>query len=79
MRQYECVYILDPALAEDDLGTLSERFRQVVLGQGGNVDGLDKWEKRRLAYEVKGKREGVYYVMNFSANPGAEAELEIEP
>jgi small subunit ribosomal protein S6 len=75
MRHYECVYILDPTLAEEDLGSLSERFRQVVVNQGGSVDGLDRWERRRLAYEIKGKREGVYYVMNFQANPGVESEL----
>jgi small subunit ribosomal protein S6 len=39
------------------------------------VDAVDKWERRRLAYEVKGRREGVYVVMNFSGEPSTEAEL----
>jgi small subunit ribosomal protein S6 len=69
------MYIMDPALTDDELGSYAERIRQVVLTQGGAVDALEKWERRRLAYEVKGKREGIYYLMNFTADPGVEAEL----
>ena len=52
-----------------------ERFKTLVAENGGTVEGVDKWERRRLAYEVKGKREGIYVVMNFSGEPAAEAEL----
>jgi len=54
---------------------LLERFKTLVGENGGTVDGVDKWERRRLAYEVKGKREGIYVVMNFSGEPATEAEL----
>jgi small subunit ribosomal protein S6 len=69
------MYIMDPGLSEEDLGAAAERFRQVVISQGGAVQHLEKWERRRLAYEVKGKREGTYYLLNFTGDPGVEAEL----
>lgn len=75
MRKYECAYILDPTLADEDQEPLIERFKTLVGDNGGAVDAVDKWERRRLAYEVKGKREGVYVFMNFGGEPSTEAEL----
>ena len=75
MRKYECTYIMDPTLADEDQEPLIERFKTLVGDNGGTVDAVDKWERRRLAYEVKGKREGIYVVMNFGGEPSTEAEL----
>jgi small subunit ribosomal protein S6 len=75
MRQYECVYILDPTLTDEQQEPLIERFKTLVSDNGGTVTAVDKWERRRLAYEVKGKREGVYVVMNFNGEAATEAEL----
>jgi small subunit ribosomal protein S6 len=75
MRKYECTYILDPGLADEQQDPIIDRFKTLVGDNGGTVDAVDKWERRRLAYEVKGKREGVYVVMNFSGEPKTEAEL----
>jgi len=75
MRKYECTYILDPGLADEQQEPIIDRFKTLVGDNGGTVDAVDKWERRRLAYEVKGKREGVYVVMNFSGEPSTEAEL----
>jgi small subunit ribosomal protein S6 len=75
MRKYECTYIMDPALSDEDQDALIERFRNLVGQNSGTVDAADKWERRRLAYEVKGRREGVYVVMNFTGEPATEAEL----
>jgi small subunit ribosomal protein S6 len=75
MRKYECTYILDPGLADEDQEPFIERFKTLVGDNGGTVDNVDKWERRRLAYEVKGKREGIYVVMNFTGEPSTEAEL----
>jgi len=75
LRKYECTYILDPGLTDEQQEPLMERFKTLVAENGGTVEGVDKWERRRLAYEVKGKREGVYVVMNFSGEPSTEAEL----
>jgi small subunit ribosomal protein S6 len=75
MRKYECMYILDPGLADEQQEPIIDRFKNLVGDNGGTVEAVDKWERRRLAYEVKGKREGVYVVMNFSGEPSTEAEL----
>jgi small subunit ribosomal protein S6 len=75
MRKYECTYILDPGLSDEEHEPLIERFKTLVSDNGGSVDAVDKWERRRLAYEVKGKREGVYVVMNFNGEPRTETEL----
>src|SRR5438067_556554 len=75
MRQYEAMYILDPGLEEEQQGALVERFQGLVREQGGEIQHVDRWERRRLAYEVRGRREGYYVVMNFAGEPAAEAEL----
>ena len=76
MRQYEVVYIMDPMLDEDQQGGLVERFRGLVGTQGGEVQHVDRWERRRMAYEIKGRREGFYVVMNFRGEPAVETELD---
>src|SRR5262249_13737522 len=75
MRLYEAMYILDPGLDEDQQTALVDRFQALVGSQGGEVQHLDRWERRGLAYEVKGRREGYYVVMNFRGTPAVEAEL----
>jgi small subunit ribosomal protein S6 len=75
MRQYEAMYILDPALEDEQQTALVERFQTLVGTQGGEVQHVDRWERRRLAYEIQGRREGFYVVMNFRGTPAAEAEL----
>jgi small subunit ribosomal protein S6 len=69
------MYIMDPALSDEDQEALIERFRNLVTQNSGTVEAAEKWERRRLAYEVKGRREGVYVVMNFTGEPATEAEL----
>jgi small subunit ribosomal protein S6 len=76
MRQYESVYIIDPQLEEDQQNALVERFQTLVGDNGGNVQLVDRWERRRMAYEIKGRREGYYVVMNFQGTQATEAELD---
>lgn len=75
MRQYEAVYIIDPTLEEEQLAALVERFQSLVGNQGGEVQHVDRWERRRLAFEIKGRREGFYVVMNFRGISATETEL----
>jgi len=76
MRQYEITYIIDPQLEEADQGALIERFQTLVGNNEGEVQHVDRWERRRLAYEIKGRREGQYVVMNFQGTAATEAELD---
>jgi small subunit ribosomal protein S6 len=75
MRQYEVVYIIDPQLEEDQQNALVERFQTLIRDNGGEIQLVDRWERRRMAYEIKGRREGYYVVMNFQGTQATEAEL----
>lgn len=75
MRQYEAVYIMDPQLEEDQHNALVARFSTLVQDNGGEIQHVDRWERRRMAYEIQGRREGFYVVMNFRGTQATEAEL----
>jgi len=75
LRPYEVIYILDPALTEEQLSEQVARFAQVARDQGAEVSEPKRWSKRRLAYRIKGKGEGYYVVMTLRAEPAAMAEL----
>lgn len=74
-QPYEAVYIVDPSLGDEQIGTISAKYRGIVETGGGTVENIDVWERRRLAYEIKGRTEGIYIVMQFQAKPDVEAEL----
>jgi len=59
MRQYELMVILDPELDDRTVQPSLERFLKVVTTDGGSVDNVDIWGRRRLAYEIKKKSEGL--------------------
>ncbi len=74
-QPYEAVYILDPDLGDERISAVTAKYRGVVETGGGTLEKIDVWERRRLAYEVKGRTEGIYVVMQFRAKPPVEAEL----
>jgi small subunit ribosomal protein S6 len=63
-------------LEEDQITGLIQRFSNLVTNSGGEITSTDRWEKRRLAYEVNGRREGIYVVMAFRATPEVRAEMD---
>ena len=76
MRQYELMVILDPELDDRTVQPSLERFLKVVTTDGGSVDNVDIWGRRRLAYEIKKHAEGVYAVVNFTCEPATAKELD---
>jgi small subunit ribosomal protein S6 len=74
-RAYEAIYILDPDSGEEKVATTTTRYRELVENQGGTVQKIDIWERRKLAYEIKGRNEGIYVVMQFTGTAPVEAEL----
>ena len=72
---YEAVYILDPALSEEQIATLVAKFKAVVEANG-TVSEIDEWGKRRLAYPINDLMEGYYVLMNYESKPEFPAELE---
>ena len=76
MRHYEVMVILDPDLEERAVSPLIENFLSVVREGEGKVEKVDTWGRRRLAYEVNKKSEGIYAVVTLSADPATVKELD---
>ncbi len=76
MRQYELMVILDPELDDRTVQPSLDKFLKVVTSDGGTVDTIDIWGRRRLAYEIKKKAEGIYAVVNFTSEPATAKELD---
>jgi len=76
LRKYEVVFVHRPDLDEEKSTALIERFKDLIETHGGEVLKIDKWGKRRLAYEVKDLREGVYIIVQMNAEPKVATELD---
>jgi small subunit ribosomal protein S6 len=73
---YEAIYILDVNQPEEQIQSIIAKYREILERNGAEVDDTDRWEPRRLAYEVKGRREGIYIIVNFRSEPAAKDELD---
>jgi small subunit ribosomal protein S6 len=76
MRRYEMMVILDPDLEERTVAPSLEQFLTVIRTDGGTVENVDIWGRRRLAYEIIKKHEGIYAVIDMTASPDAVKELD---
>jgi small subunit ribosomal protein S6 len=76
MRHYEVMVILDPSLDERTVAPSLETFLNVVKKDGGSVDKVDIWGKRRFAYEINKHAEGIYAVIDLQAEPASVLELD---
>jgi small subunit ribosomal protein S6 len=76
MRRYEMMIILDPGLEENTIQPSLDQFLTVIRDGGGSVDKVDVWGRRRLAYEIDKKSEGIYAVIDMNAEPGTVRELD---
>ncbi len=76
MRPYEIVIILDASLDEEAIRGLIDRANEAIRARGGNPGRVDRWGKRRFAYELKHRSEGYYVLIEATAEPGALADVE---
>lgn len=76
MRPYELMVIIDPEVEERTVEPTLQKFVNVITTDGGTVDKVDIWGRRRLAYDIKKKSEGIYAVVNFTAEPATAQELD---
>jgi small subunit ribosomal protein S6 len=76
MHQYELMVILDPEIDERTVAPSLDKFLNVIRNDGGTIDNVDVWGRRRLAYEINKKSEGIYAVVALTANPDATVELD---
>jgi len=76
MRAYEVMVILDPNLEERTIEPSLDKYLNVIRKDGGNVENVDVWGRRRLAYEVKKNAEGIYAVITLQAEPATVKEFD---
>lgn len=76
MRPYELLFILRPDLDDEAADAAVERVTGVIEQNGGQLDEVSRWGKRRLAYELNGFRDGNYTVVTFQMEPGTTQEIE---
>src|SRR5918998_5679813 len=76
MRQYELMVILDPEVEERTVAPSLDKYLSVITTQGGNVDKVDIWGRRRMAYDINKKTEGIYAVVDFTASADTAKELD---
>ena len=75
MTEYEILLLLDPDLPEEKQGEVVERVRTLIEQGGGTVDRHDAWGRRKLAYPIQKKEEGVYHLVSFTSEAETLDEL----
>lgn len=76
MRQYEVMVILNPDLEERTVGPELDKFLSVIRDSGGSVEKVDIWGRRRLSFEMAKRWEGIYAVLDITAEPAAVLEMD---
>jgi small subunit ribosomal protein S6 len=76
MRHYEMMIILDPELEERTVQPSLDQFLTVIQTNGGSVDKVDVWGRRRLAYAIDKKSEGIYAIVDITSEPDPIKELD---
>lgn len=69
LREYEMMVLLDPDLSDEEISQSLSGLRKLIEESGGEVERVDEWGRRSLAYEIRHKREGYYAVLYFKAGP----------
>ena len=76
MRAYEVMVILDPSLDERTIEPSLDKYLNVIRKDGGSIESLDVWGRRRMAYEINKNAEGIYAVIQLTAQPATVKEFD---
>ncbi len=76
MKAYELLYFVDPTANEETRAGAMKRIDVAITGEGGTIDSVEDWGKRKLAFEIDDLTEGDYTLVNFHADPTQIAELD---
>jgi small subunit ribosomal protein S6 len=76
MRAYEVMVILDPSLEERTVEPSLDKYLNVIRKDGGSVESVEVWGRRRLAYEIRKNAEGIYAVVQLTAEPDTVKEFD---
>ncbi len=75
LKKYETIFIIDSEVGEENTKALVEKFK-TMIETSAQLESIDEWGKRKLAYEINDKVDGYYVLVNFSSSPEFPAELE---
>lgn len=75
INKYETIFVVDASLEEEAIAGIVDKFK-TLISNAGEVEEVQEWGKRRLAYPIDYKTEGYYVLVNFSAKPDFPQELE---
>jgi small subunit ribosomal protein S6 len=70
------MFIVDPALSDSDIENVQERLRELAVSRGAEVKKIAVWERRRLAYVINGRRDGIYILAQLRTEPAVVKELD---
>ena len=73
---YEIMFIVDPTLSDEEIEGIQQRLTEVATARGAEVKKISPWQRRRLAYEIKGRRDGIYLLAHMRGDPPAIKEVE---
>jgi len=76
MKAYELLFFVNPTLEEDAREATSKRIDTAITSQGGTIDRVDAWGKRKLAYEINKMTDGDYTLIEFHADPASIEEID---
>jgi len=76
MNSYETLYVIKPNLEDEERAALIQKFSAIITDNSGEIESVDEWGKRKLAYAIDYISEGYYVLVNFKAQPELPAELE---
>lgn len=76
MRRYETVFIIRPSQSEDEINTIIENTKKIVLDEKGSIISLSRWGLKKLAYTIKKENQGQYIYCDFAGTPAAVSEIE---
>ncbi len=76
MREYELVWIISPEVPEEDVSSAIDKVSQFILGRGGEIEDVNRWGRRKLAYPIRRHLEGNYVATQFRLDPTQVASLE---
>lgn len=75
MNNYEGIFVIDPELKDEDLEKVRNSIKEGIAKQSGVVESIENWGKKKLAYKINRRRDGVYYFVKFKVEPDAISKM----
>lgn len=76
MNKYETLYVITPELSDETIQGVIKKFSDIITANGGEIENVDEWGRRKLAYPIDYKTEGYYVLVDFQSAPDFPSELE---